>query len=103
MSKNLKMCTLLDFYGKLLSDKQRIFAECYYNEDLSLAEIAENEGLTKQGVRDSIKRAETQLEDVESKLGLVSKSKALKKLADVCKQDSNDENFAKLFDAIDNL
>ena len=103
MSKNLKMCTLLDCYGKLLSDNQRVFAECYYNEDLSLAEIAENEGITKQGVRDSIKRAEAQLEEVEHKLGIVRKSKALKELARTCRQDATENNFAKLFDAIDNL
>lgn len=103
MSKNLKMCTLLDCYGKLLSDKQRIFAECYYNEDLSLAEIAENEGITKQGVRDSIKRAEVQLEEVEQKLGLVRKSEALKALARICREDASETNFGKLFDAIDNL
>ncbi len=103
MSKNLKMCTLLDCYGKLLSDKQRFFAECYYNDDLSLAEIAENEGLTKQGVRDSIKRAECQLEEVEQKLGLVRKSDALKRLARVCREDASEANFVNLFDAIDNL
>ncbi len=103
MSKNLKMCTLLDCYGKLLSEKQRIFADCYYNEDLSLAEIAENEGITKQGVRDSIKRAENQLEDVELKLGIVRKSETLKKLARICREKSTEENFIKLFEAIDNL
>ena len=68
--KNLNISVLLDFYGQMLTDKQREVVELYYNEDLSLAEIAEHSGITRQGVRDSIKRAENQLEDCESKLGL---------------------------------
>ena len=52
---------------------QRDFLGYYYNDDLSLSEIAENEGITRQGVRDAIKRAEAQLLDMESKLKLASK------------------------------
>lgn len=69
--KNLEISVLLDYYGSLLPDKQRELTELYYNEDLSLSEIAENEGITRQGVRDSIKRAENTLASIESKLGLV--------------------------------
>lgn len=61
MAKNLEIALLFDFYGEMLTDKQRDVVELYYNDDLSLSEIAENEGITRQGVRDSIKRAETQL------------------------------------------
>ena len=57
MAKNLEISFLLDFYGSMLTEKQRIMIEYYYNDDLSLAEIADNEGITRQGVRDSIKRA----------------------------------------------
>ena len=70
MAKNLEVSVLLDFYGEMLTEKQRNFLDLYYNEDLSLSEIAENEGITRQGVRDSIKRAEAQLFDMESKLHL---------------------------------
>lgn len=70
MAKNLNISVLLDFYGEMLTEKQREVVELYYNEDLSLAEIAEHSGITRQGVRDSIKRAENQLLDCESKLGL---------------------------------
>ncbi|HZJ78788.1 MAG TPA: YlxM family DNA-binding protein [Clostridia bacterium] len=73
MAKNLEVTILLDFYGDMLTDKQRNFLGYYYNDDLSLSEIAANEGITRQGVRDSIKRAETQLFDMESKLGLSRK------------------------------
>lgn len=69
--KNLEISVLLDYYGSLLPDKQRELTELYYNEDLSLSEIAENEGITRQGVRDSIKRAESTLASIEEKLGLV--------------------------------
>ena len=61
MAKNLEISFLLDFYGDMLTDKQRDVVELYYNEDLSLAEIAAHSGITRQGVRDSIKRAEGQL------------------------------------------
>lgn len=71
MAKDLKMTVLLDFYGDMLTEKQRDFLGYYYNDDFSLAEIAENEGITRQGVRDSIKRAESQLTDMEARLGLV--------------------------------
>lgn len=71
MAKNLQISLLLDFYGEMLTQKQRDVVEFYYNDDLSLAEIAENEGITRQGVRDSIKRAEAQLLDMEERLGLL--------------------------------
>jgi len=54
VAKNLEISFLLDFYGSMLTEKQRIMIEYYYNDDLSLAEIADNEGITRQGVRDSI-------------------------------------------------
>ena len=70
MAKDLQVAVLLDYYGDLLTEKQRDFISLYYDEDLSLSEIAENEGITRQGVRDAIKRAETQLQDMESRLGM---------------------------------
>ncbi len=79
MAKNFEISVLLDFYGEMLTEKQRDFLDLYYNEDLSLAEIAENEGITRQGVRDSIKRAEAQLFEMESKLHLSERFSELKK------------------------
>ena len=70
MGKNLEIALLLDFYGEMLTEKQRDMVHYYYNDDLSLAEIAENEGITRQGVRDSIKRAEAQMLEMEERLGL---------------------------------
>ena len=74
MSKNFENAVLLDFYGDMLTDKQRNFLDYYYNDDLSLSEIAENEGISRQGVRDSIKKAEGILTDMEQKLHFVAKS-----------------------------
>ena len=56
MAKNLEISFLLDFYGSMLTEKQRIMIEYYYNDDLSLAEIADNEGITRQGVRNDFSK-----------------------------------------------
>lgn len=80
--KNLKMALLLDCYCAMLTDKQRDVIDLYYNEDLSLAEIAEHENITRQGVRDSIKRGEQTLCRMEKALGLAEKSAELSRLAD---------------------
>ena len=69
-AKDLEISVLLDYYGAMLTEKQREVADWYYNKDLSLAEIAEHTGITRQGVRDAIKRAEIQLLEYEEKLGL---------------------------------
>lgn len=79
VAKDLEIVTLLDFYGEMLTQKQHDFLEYYYNDDLSLSEIAANEGITRQGVRDAIKRAEKQLLDMEEKLGLVRRFAETKK------------------------
>lgn len=79
MAKNMEISLLFDFYGDMLTDKQRDAVELYYNDDLSLAEIAENEGITRQGVRDSIKRAEAQLLEMEDRLGLARRFRTMKK------------------------
>ena len=68
MSKNLDVAVLLDFYGAMLTDKQRDAIDLYYNQDLSLSEIAELQNITRQGVCDSIKRGEVFLYDLEDKL-----------------------------------
>ena len=78
MAKNLDVINLFDIYGEMLTQKQQDFICYYYNDDLSLAEIAENEGITRQGVRDAIKRAEAQLFSFEEHLGLYEKNEALR-------------------------
>lgn len=78
MAKELGFILLLDCYGEFLTEKQRQAAELYYGEDLSLAEIAEITGTTRQAVRDSIKRSEQVLHDMEQKLQFAAKICALR-------------------------
>ena len=66
-----RMSMLYDFYGDLLTDRQKEFFDLYYNDDLSLSEIAENYGITRQGVRDVIVPAEAALDETEEKTHLI--------------------------------
>ncbi len=85
VAKDLKISYLLDFYGDMLTEKQQEVIDAYYNEDLSLAEIAEDWGITRQGVRDAIKRAEQQLTEMEERLGLARRFQGIQgALAAIC-------------------
>ena len=90
MAKDLKISYLLDFYGDMLTQKQREVIDAYYNEDLSLAEIAQEWDITRQGVRDAIKRAEQQLFEMEERLGLARRFQEIQgALAVICDCDLN--------------
>ncbi|MEA5004556.1 MAG: sigma factor-like helix-turn-helix DNA-binding protein [Christensenella sp.] len=69
--KDLKLSLYYDFYGEFLTQKQASVFSLYYNDDYSLAEIAQECGISRQGVLDTIKRAQVKLEGMEQKLGLV--------------------------------
>lgn len=71
-----RVTALLDFYGALLTDKQRQYLEYHFLNDLSLAEIAEEFGVSRQAVHDVLKRSESTLEEYESRLGLVARNQA---------------------------
>ena len=73
MAKDLEMGYLLDFYGEVLTQKQREMLRQYYNDDLSLSEIGENFGITRQGARDAIKHGETALKELEQKVGFAAR------------------------------
>ena len=79
--KNMNVPYLLDFYGDVLNDRHRSILDLYYNDDLSLAEIAESEGISRQGVRHLIKKGEEELFFLEEKLGLAEQFTHLQKLA----------------------
>lgn len=72
-NQTYRMTMLFDFYGEVLTPRQKAFFDLYYNEDLSLAEIAENYGISRQGVRDVIVRAEAIMTDLEDKTGLMKR------------------------------
>ena len=71
--KSVEDGLLLDFYGNLLTDKTRSTLELYLDDDLTLAEIADTENISRQGVHDTVKRGLNQLREYEEKLGLIEK------------------------------
>lgn len=71
--KTFEMTMLYDFFGDLLTDKMKLYFDLYYNNDLSLSEIAEQTGISRQGVRDNIMRAQRQLREYEEKTGIVAR------------------------------
>lgn len=77
VSKNLDISVLFDYYGNMLTEKQRNVIDLYYNQDLSLAEIAEHEKITRQGVRDNIKRGEAYMLELEEALHTAAQSQKL--------------------------
>lgn len=70
---SVRMCLLFDFYGAMLTARQQEIFDLYYNDDLSLSEISETVGVTRQGARDAVARARNILSDMEEKLGLVGR------------------------------
>ena len=84
MEKNVEISLLLSFYKNMLTERQADTVELYYNDDLSLSEVGAELGISRQGVRDTLKRSEAILYDLESKLGLVSRFLGIKsKLAEI--------------------
>ncbi len=90
--KDLKIGFLLDFYGDVLSERKRLVLDGYYNNDLSLAEIASEVGISRQGVRELIKKAEEELFFYEEKLGLARRFSRAQACA---------ERLLKLLDDVD--
>ena len=82
MSKDYKYALLLDYYGNMLTEKQRLLLDMYYNSDMSLAEIAEDTGITRQGAHDGIKRSECLLDEYEGKLHLMRQTEKLRVFRD---------------------
>jgi len=105
--QTVEMALLLDFFGELLTEKQRYYMELYYNEDFSLAEIARLGAITPQGVRDAILRGETTLREMEEKTGLMARSRqaadTADRIADILKEietRSGSADLTPLFEAI---
>ena len=90
MAKDLGMCLLIDTYSAVLTEKQRSVLQMYYFDDLSLAEIGELEGISRQGVRDSIKRGEDTILTLESQLHFAHKFDNLEKYSRRIKKDAGD-------------
>ena len=77
----IEIVLLYDYYGDLLTDRQRECFEMRYNQDMSLSEIAEEMGISRQGVHDNLNRTEALLRNMEAKTGCVSRDLACRKAA----------------------
>ena len=93
MAKDLEMGYLLDFYGEVLTQKQREMLSQYYNDDLSLSEIGENFGITRQGARDAIKHGETTLKELEEKVGFAARYRRVQQKLEQLEQLVIDTRF----------
>ena len=101
-NQTYRMTMLYDFYGELLTERQREFFDLYYNEDLSLTEIAENSGISRQGVRDVIVRAEGVMQELEDKTGIVRRFEEQRAHLDAiaaAAQEIREINALKYFDS----
>ena len=103
MEKNVQISMLCEIYGKLLTEKQLDIIENYYDKDLSLSEIAQNENITRQAVRDIIKKGENKLFELEEKLGIMKRMLKQEEqiaviLAEISKieEKSTDKQIAKI-------
>lgn len=90
MEKNIKISILCDIYGSLLTDKQKDVLDLYYNDNLSLSEIADEIGITRQAVRDAIVKAEKKLFSFEENLKLMEKMKNQKEIVENLKNIQNE-------------
>ena len=103
------MTLLFDYYGELLTDKQKTYFDLYYNQDFSLAEIAEEEGISRQGVHDTLVRTEAALRNFEEKTGMVARAlerkAALSIIRDAAgKVAAHDETLSRvILDALDTM
>ena len=107
MDKNIKMSILCQIYGKLLTEKQYQVLDDYYNNDLSLSEIAENLNITRQAVRDNIKKGENKLFELEEKLSIMDRmlkqdKKIQQILEELCKiqNSSSDKKIEKILSEV---
>ena len=107
MEKNIEISILCEIYGKLLTKKQYTLLDDYYNKDYSLSEIADNMKITRQAVRDNLKKGENKLFELEEKLGIMKRTrnqeqkigKILSKLSEIQTKFS-DEQIANILENI---
>ena len=107
MEEKVKISILCQIYGKMLTQKQYELINDYYNNDLSLSEIAENNHITRQAVRDNIKKGENKLFELEEKLTFMEKTlKQEKQLQQVLQElskiedTSSDKKVAKILERV---
>ena len=104
VEKTVRISLLFSFYRNMLTDRQIECVDLHYNEDLSLSEISEHLGITRQGVRDNIVRAEKTMYETEQRLGLAAKflgiQEKLDRIDDIIREIENSPNIRFLSDDI---
>ena len=107
MEKIVKVAELYDIYGKLLNEKQRDVINCYYNEDLSLQEIADNNNKSKQAISDMMTRSVDKLFEFEDELSLLKKQEELKdaltSIRELMESSNYDEAIIKITEEIEKI
>ena len=95
MEEKVRISILLELYGKLLTEKQYEFMDLYYNQDLSLSEIGDNEDITRQAVRTILLKSKKKLEEYESKLKFMQKEEKIKKYIEELEETNVDKKILK--------
>ena len=107
MEKNVKISILCQLYGKLLTEKQYEILNDYYNNDLSLSEIAQNSEITRQAVRDILKKGEKKLFEYEEKLNFMKRTlnqeKKITKVLDELTKIQNDYSDKQIANVLENI
>ena len=102
MEEKVRISILLEIYGNLLTPKQSEYMDYYYNEDLSLSEIAENEGITRQAVRTILVKSKKKLNEYEEKLGFMKKENKIKILLEELEKNPNDKKLKEIRKLLNN-
>lgn len=103
MEKLVQVARLFDTYGSLLNEKQKDVINCYYNEDLSLNEIAENSNKSKQAISDMIQRSVDKLFEFENELSLIKKKNQLREDLSLLRELIESSNQSEAMDMIDEM
>lgn len=102
MEEKIKISILLSLYGNLLTETQRKYMELYYNEDLSLSEIGDNENITRQAVRTILVKSKNKLQEYEQNLKFMQKEQSIKKLLEQIKKTNLNKEQLKITQEISN-
>ena len=101
MEEKVRISILLELYGNLLTEKQYEFMDLYYNQDLSLSEIGDNENITRQAVRTILLKSKNKLEEYESKLKFMQKEEKIKQYIKELEKTKIDKEQKKIIEKIE--
>ena len=101
--ETLEMILLFDYYGDLLTDRQKLCLDMHYNQDFSLAEIAQEAGISRQGVHDMLTRAAQRLFEMEEKLGMAARFRRMEEGLEACRALLQEKRYDEAAGVIDTL